>query len=171
MDEKQMFPLGEERSAVFLLQIPPRERRISWSAAPVARLLGGNTHTHICIRIHICVHIPIWMYQHTYTHRHTQLDMGTGLSDCSASLEVAEVRGECYALLSLLTRKRGTFHCRELQHKMVYAFMMSFFSVSQHIWKTLVLKSCYSLVSTHAWHGSSAYSSRPFDVGKKHRWR
>lgn len=130
-----------------------------------------GTHTHICIRIHICVHIPIWMYQHTYTHRHTQLDMGTGLSDCSASLEVAEVRGECYALLSLLTRKRGTFHCRELQHKMVYAFMMSFFSVSQHIWKTLVLKSCYSLVSTHAWHGSSAYSSRPFDVGKKHRWR
>lgn len=160
-----------ERSAVFLLQIPPRERRISWSAAPVARLLGGNTHTHICIRIHICVHIPIWMYQHTYTHRHTQLDMGTGPSDCSASLEVAEVRGECYALLLLLTRKRGTFHCTELQHKMVYAFMMSFFSVSQHIWKTLVLKSCYSLVSTHAWHGSSAYSSRPFDVGKKHRWR
>lgn len=28
-DEKQMFPLGDERSAVFLLQIPPRERRIS----------------------------------------------------------------------------------------------------------------------------------------------
>lgn len=35
------------------------------------------------------------MYQHTYTHRHT--DMGTGLSDCSASLEVAEVRVLCTA--------------------------------------------------------------------------
>lgn len=88
--------------------------------------------------------------------------MGTCHCDWSASLEVAEVRSECYAvlwsLLSHLTRNRGTFHCSKFQHKMVYAFMMSSFNVSRHIWKTLALQSWYSPVSTHSWHSSTAHS-------------
>lgn len=100
----------------------------------------------------------------THRPRSRSRSVGTCLCDWSASPEVAEVRGECYAvlwsLLSHLTRNRGTFHLRGLQHKMVYAFMMSSFSVSQHIWKTLALQSCCSPVSTHAWHSSSVYSNR-----------
>lgn len=98
--------------------------------------------------------------------------MGTCLCDWSASLEVAKVRSECYAVLwsplSHLTRITGTFHCSELQHKMVYAFMMSSFSVSQHIWKTLVLELCCSPVSAHAWLCSSAYLNSPICVSIKY---
>ena len=103
------------------------------------------------------------MVKHTHTHTRIQRLVGTCLCDWSASLEVAKVRSECYAvlwsLLSHLTRNRGTFQRSELQHKMVYAFMMSSLSVSQHIWKTLALKPCCSQVPAQAAQSSSAHSN------------